>query len=174
MNEALNNIYTRVSVRKFTDQKVEKEKIDNILKAAMAAPSAVNRQPWDFIVIDDIEVLNKLAKALPYAKMTNKASFAIAVCGNLRKTLPGSAKDYWVQDCSSATTNILLAVHAQGLGAVWTGVFNGEKKVESVQEILELPKHVIPLNIIPIGYPVDLNTKENNRFKEKSVHYNKW
>ena len=174
MNEVLNNIFTRKSVRKFIDKKIEKEKIDNLMKAAMSAPSAVNRQPWDFIVVDDVEVLDKLTKALPFAKMTNKADIAIVVCGNLKKALPGKAKDYWVQDCSSATTNILLAAHAQGLGAVWTGIYNNEEKVKDVQKILELPLHVIPLNVIPVGYPKELNEKDNSRYKEKNVHSNKW
>ena len=173
-NETLNTIFTRKSVRKYTDQKIEPEKINNLLKAAMSAPSAVNRQPWDFIVVDDKLVLEKIAKAMPYAKMTKNAAIAIVVCGNLKKALPGKAKDYWVQDCSSATTNILLAAHAQGLGAVWTGVYNDEKKVDKLKEILALPQHIIPLNVIPIGYPSKINLKDNSRFKEKSIHYNSW
>jgi len=174
MNEALKNIFTRKSVRRFTTEKVEQEKINNILKAAMAAPSAVNRQPWDFIVIDDVQVLKNLSKVLPFAKMTSKAPLAIVVCGNLKKALPGSAKQYWVQDCSSASTNILLAAHAQGLGAVWTGVYNSESKIKALTNILELPDHIVPLNVIPIGYPKAINDKENTRYQEKNIHVNKW
>lgn len=115
-NPAYQTILTRVNVRRFTDENVSDEQLTAILHAAMAAPSGVNKQPWEFIVIDDRELLTKLADVLPYAKMTANAPVAIVVCGNKERLLPGVDDNLWEQDCSAATENILLAAHALGLG----------------------------------------------------------
>ena len=179
-NEALKNILTRHSVRQFTGEAVEKEDIMKMLKAGMSAPSAVNRQPWSFIVVAERETLDALGEKLPYAKMLSKAGAAIAVCGlpetnflNLgaREAASLAFNDYWVQDCSAATENILLAAHALGYGAVWTGVFPDEKKVKDVRKILKIPDNLIPLNVIPIGVPVNKNEPPKDKFKEKNIHW---
>ena len=118
----LNVIYTRLSVRKFTGEKVKREDLTAMLRAGMSAPSAVNVQPWSFVVVTDRATLDKLCEALPYAKMLDKAGAAIIVCGVPDKDNT-YAKKYWVMDCSLASGNILLAAHALGYGAVWTAAY---------------------------------------------------
>ncbi len=183
-NEAIKNILTRYSVRKFTGDKVKKEDLLKILKSGMSAPSAVNRQPWSFVVVTKREILDELCEKLPFAKMLSGADAAIVVCGLpdksklinlvLKIVINSSLKDFWVQDCSAATENILLAAHALGYGAVWTAVFPKETLVKNVQEILEIPEHVIPLNVIPIGVPVEKNKAPKDKFKESNIHWEKW
>ena len=174
MNDAMNNILTRKSVREFVAGEVEQEKIDNLLKAAMAAPSARNQQTWEFIVVKDRDILLQLAEAMPYAKMAATAALAIVVCGNLSRCGEGHRKEYWKQDCSAATENILLAAHAQGLGAVWTAVYSDPERVEDAVRILGIPDGIIPLNIIPIGYPLKYNTDENIHYNSDNIHKDRW
>lgn len=150
-----------------------KEKVDIMLKAAMAAPSAVNKQPWAFIVIDDRDVLNKLAEVLPYAKMTAEAPMAIVVCGDLAKSLNGEFGKYWMLDCSAASENLLLAAEALELGAVWTAIYPEEQRIENVRKVLSLPEHIVPFNLIPIGYP-QRNEEAKDKFKQENIHYNQW
>ncbi|MBK5201210.1 MAG: nitroreductase family protein [Spirochaetaceae bacterium] len=174
MNEAYNNIITRRSIRNFTGEIVSKEIIDLILEAGLAAPSAVNKQPWEILVVEDREILDTIANLEGfYTKMTKKASAAIVVCGNTEKTLPGLAQIYWVQDTSAMTENILLASHALGIGAVWTGVYPSVDRVKKVSELLDLPSHIIPLNIIPIGVISNENTFAKE-IDKSCIHYGKW
>jgi nitroreductase len=183
-NLAFNNIITRHSVRDFTGEAVKKEDIISLLKAGMSAPSAVNRQPWSFVVVEKKETLEALSAGLRYAKMLPKSGAAIVVCGlpdkskivNLAaKVVSGlSLGDYWITDCSAASENILLAAHALGLGAVWTAVFPNEESIEAVRKILDIPNDVIPLNVIPIGVPANLNIPPLDKFKEKNIHWEKW
>lgn len=174
MNEAYNNIITRRSIRNFTGEIVDKEKIDLILNAGLAAPSAVNKQPWEIIVIEERNLLNQLSTLEGfYTKMLKNASAAIIVCGNTEKALPELAQEYWVQDASAVTENILLAANALNIGAVWTGVYPIPSKVKVLSNLLDLPAHIIPLNIIPIG----VNSNEKNFDKEidrTCIHYGKW
>lgn len=174
MNEALSKLYSRKSVRLFLDKEVEQDKIDNLLKAAMAAPSARNQQTWGFIVVKDRELLIKLSEAMPYAKMAATAALAIVVCGDLSKCGEGYRQEYWKFDCSAATQNILLAAHFMNLGAVWTAVYPNPDRLEKAISILKIPKGIIPLNIIPVGYPVEYNTEENIHFNGDNVHTNNW
>ena len=167
----LNNIASRVSVRSYLDKPVEDAKIEQLLRAGMAAPSAVNKQPWHFVVVTDKQQLAALAKANPYAGMAAKAPLAIVVCGDMSKALPGSAREFWVQDCSAATENILLAANAMSLGAVWTGTYPSEERVKAVSKVLQLPKKLIPLNTIVIGYPDGTNTPKD-KWKPANVSYN--
>ena len=167
----LNNIASRVSVRSYLDKPVEEAKIEQLLRAGMAAPSAMNKQPWHFVVVTDKQQLAALAKANPYAGMAAKAPLAIVVCGDMSKALPGSAREFWVQDCSAATENILLAANAMGLGAVWTGTYPSEERVKAVSKVLQLPKKLIPLNTIVIGYPDGTNTPKD-KWKPANVSYN--
>lgn len=168
----IENIMTRTSIRQFTDQPIAKDTLDLLIKAGMAAPSAMNAQPWSFIIITDREVLDSLNAIKPWFNLKT-ATAAIAVCGNLTKTGDGPEKDYWVQDCSAATENILLAAHAYGLGAVWCGVYPNPDIVSGVERILQTPENVIPLNIITLGYPAE-NPEPKDKFKTENIHYQKW
>lgn len=170
---AIENIFARKSVRAYTPKPVEKEKVDLLVKAAMAAPTAVNKQPWAFVVVDDRNVLDKLAAELPYAKMTAQAPLAIIVCGDLSKALNGEADRYWMLDCSAASENLLLAAESMGLGAVWTAVYPESDRIAKVRSVLSLPDYIVPLNLIPVGYP-QRQEEAKNKFKAENVHYNKW
>lgn len=169
----INNIMTRCSVREFTNQPISKDTLDLIVKAGMAAPSAVNKQPWAFVVINERPMLDSL-NAIADRFNLKTATAAIVVCGDLSKALEGEAQEYWVQDCSAATENILLAAHAYGLGAVWCGVYPNKEVLPAVTKTLGLPENIIPLNIITMGYPDDDNAKPKDKFKQENIHYNKW
>ena len=140
----LDNIATRTSIRDYEARPVEKEKIEKMLRAAMAAPTAMNKQPWHFVVVDQRNVLDALAGANPYAKMLKKAPLAIVVCGNTDKMIEGGGRDFWIQDASAATENLLLAAHAMGLGAVWTGAYPSEERCISISKVLSLSDNLIP------------------------------
>lgn len=172
-NAAIENMMARKSVRAYTAKPVEKEKVELLLKTAMAAPTAVNKQPWAFIAIDDRSVLDQLADGLPYAKMTAQAPLAIVVCGDLSKALNGEQDKYWMLDCSTASQNLLLTAESLGLGAVWTAVYPEEDRMAIVRKILGLPEYIVPLNLIPIGYPQHQESAKD-KFKTENIHYNKW
>lgn len=172
-NSTIEIIHQRKSVRNYTDQKISNEQLETLVKAGMAAPTAVNKQPWAFIASTDREVLDALGDALPYAKMLKKASGAIIVCGDLTKALEDWEQEFWIQDCSAATQNILLAAESIGLGAVWTAAYPAKDRMQSVTDILNLPEHIIPLNVIPIGYPVG-KEKPKDKWKPENLHWNKW
>lgn len=167
----LDNIATRTSIRDYEARTVEKEKIEKMLRAAMAAPTAMNKQPWHFVVVDQRNVLDALAGANPYAKMLKKAPLAIVVCGNTDKMIEGGGRDFWIQDASAATENLLLAAHAMGLGAVWTGAYPSEERCISISKVLLLPDNLIPLNMIVVGYPAE-QPQPKQKFKEENVSYN--
>ena len=172
--DALAMIFTRKSIRKFDgNRSVEDEKVEKMLRAAMSAPTAMDRRPWEFIVVKDIDKLAALAARLPYSRVGNGAKLAIVVCGAVDNGLPGRGKEYWIHDCSAATMNLLLAAHAQGLGAVWTGVFPGEDRVAAVREILSIPDGYMPLNVIPVGYPAE-DPPVKNKWNPTKIHYDKW
>ena len=169
---AIENIMTRTSVRQFKAQPVEQDKVDILLKAAMAAPSALNLQPWHFIVINDKETI-----ALLSGKQPTSAPLMIAVCGDTDKTMlpDGNAKlpDFWVEDVSAATENLLLAAHALGLGAVWTGVYPAMDRTAEVANVLNCPQNIVPLAVVRVGYP-DESPEPKNKFKEDNISYNKF
>ena len=167
----LDNIATRTSVRDYEARPVEKEKIEKMLRAAMAAPTAMNKQPWHFVVVDQRNVLDALAGANPYAKMLKKAPLAIVVCGNTDKMIEGGGRDFWIQDASAATEDLLLAAHAMGLGAVWTGAYPSEERSISISKVLSLPDNLIPLNMIVVGYPAE-HPQPKQKFKEENISYN--
>jgi len=150
---AIEVIHERTSIRNYTDQAVTREQLETIVKAGMAAPSAMNKQPWLFMVIEDKNVLNELGKDLRTSKMVQGAAAAIIVCGDLQKAGEGWLQQYWIQDCSAASQNILLAITEMGFGGVWTSVYPAEDRMKLVSGILNLPEHLIPLNIIPVGHP---------------------
>ncbi|WP_294792188.1 nitroreductase family protein [Prevotella sp.] len=167
----LDNIATRTSIRDYEARPVEKEKIEKMLRAAMAAPTAMNKQPWHFVVVDQRNVLDALAGANPYAKMLKKAPIAIVVCGNTDKMIEGGGRDFWIQDASAATENLLLAAHAMGLGAVWTGAYPSEERCISISKVLSLSDNLIPLNMIVVGYPAE-QPQPKQKFKEENISYN--
>ena len=172
--DVLTAISTRKSIRKFDASKpVEDEKIEKMLRAAMSAPSAMDKRPWEFVVVKDPAKLAALAERLPYSRVDNGAKFAIVICGCLDNGLPGRGKEYWIHDCSAATMNLLLAAHAQGLGAVWTGVYPGEERVAAVRGILSIPDGYMPLNVIPVGYSAE-NPPVKDKWNPAKIHYDKW
>lgn len=170
-NFIYDNIINRTSVRSYTDQPIEQEKIELLLRAAMAAPSACNKQPWHFVVINDRKMLDKIPSFSPYASMVREAPLAIVVCGDLDKALDGWEQNFWIQDCAAATENILLMAHGLGLGAVWTALYPAKDRYQGMQQLLGLPNGIIPLNTIVIGYS-NGETKPKDKWKEDNVSYN--
>lgn len=166
----MKSLLSRRSIRHYTKETVKQETIEQLLKAAMAAPSAGNQQPWHFIVIQDKSILDKIPKIHPYAQMTAEASVAILVCGDL---LSEKHPGFWVQDCSAATENILIAACELRLGAVWVGVYPNEQRVESFRKLLAIPRHIMPMSLIPIGYPAE-HKPPSERYDAAKIHYNKW
>jgi nitroreductase len=173
MNDTLKTIFSRKSIRSYKDEPVSKEKLVMLIKAGMAAPTAVDKRPWEFIVITDRKVLNELADALPYAKMASTAAAAIIVGGDVRKQWGGMESDYWIMDCSAATENILLAAESMGLGAVWTAVYPEDSRIRAVRQILGIPPHIVPLNLVPVGVPAG-REKAKDKYDPKQIHWNKW
>lgn len=169
-NEAFRNIMERRSVRKFTSETVSEEQREAILHAAMSAPSGVNRQPWEFVVITNHDVLQELASALPYAHCAADAPLAIVVCGNRTRFLDGDDATLWEQDLSAASENILLAAHALGLGGVWTCIYPHTDRIEAARRVLNLPADLVPFNLIPIGHPADSHAPMNKWHSDR-VHY---
>lgn len=168
MNETLENIFKRRSIRKFTDQLVEPEKLTLLLKAGMAAPSAMNNQPWEFIVVTDPEQLKKIRKGFIFGKYNAPA--AIVVCMNAKKQKRAAVEKFWVQDCSAAIENILIAAVSLGLGTVWLGVHPVTKMLKTVTDIFALPEHVTPLAVIYVGYP-DETKDPRTQYNEDRVHW---
>ena len=165
--DAIQNLMSRKSVRKYLEKPVEEEKVQILLKAGMAAPTGKDVRPWEFVVVTERSLLDAMAEALPYAKMLKQAPLAIVVCGDTTKS------SYWYLDCSAAAQNILLAAESLGLGAVWTAAYPYEDRMQVVRKYTNLPDNILPLCVIPFGYPA---TKENpkQKFDEKKIHYNQY
>ena len=172
-NDFIQLIMTRTSIRAFQDRPVSDETVEVLLKAAMAAPSAKNSQPWSFTVIRDRALLEKLGDSLPNAKMTATAPVAVVICGVLDKALPGEAREYWIQDAAAATENFLLAVHALGLGAVWTGVHPISERIRILKDTLRLPDCIEPFCLIPFGYPA-VPAAVKDKWDPSIVHQDTW
>lgn len=169
-NIVLENILNRKSVRHYIEgKKIPDTEIQTLLKAGMAAPSARNIQPWEFIVVDNRKILDKLAERNQYGKMLFTASHAIIVAGNTDKM--GEHQDFWQQDVAAATQNIMLMAEAMGLGSVWIGVYPKDERVQISKEELNLPDNIIPFNIISLGYP-DGTDKPKDKWNKDNVHYN--
>jgi nitroreductase len=165
-------IMSRASARSFTGGNIPKETLVRIVKAGMAAPSAMNVQPWEFLLVTDRAALDKLCAELPYAKMLEKAAAAVVVCG-----LPGkgeAALRHWNDDCAAASENILLAAHALGFGAVWTAVHPDPARLESTRRILGIPAEVLPLNVIPIGVIAGEAPAPKDKWNPKALRFDKW
>jgi nitroreductase len=166
----LNMILSRRSIRKYTREPVNEDQIETLLKAAMSAPSAGNEQPWHYIIIRDRDILDSIPSFHPHSFMIRDALVAILVCADTRLQ---KYKDYWVQDCSAATENILLAANILGLGAVWLGIYPLEERVEGFRKLLGIPEHVIPFSLIPVGYPDEIKLP-SDRFDKTRIHKNEW
>ncbi|MBE0539139.1 MAG: nitroreductase family protein [Ignavibacterium sp.] len=167
IQEALLN---RRSIRKYNDQKISKENINKILEAAMYAPSAMNLQPWQFIVIDDKFVLTETITSIPYAEMLKQSAAAILVCGdsNIEKN-----ESWLLQNCSAVIQNILLSALGLGIGSCWIGIHGMSDIVKNIKHQFKLPDNIIPVALISLGYPDETVTAEE-RFKTEKIHYNKW
>lgn len=168
--DALKAIKTRRSIREYSSEKVDESHILEILEAAMCAPSAGNQQPWHFVVVDDRKILDEIHEVHPYSSMLKQVSVAVVVCGD---TKAEKFKGFWVQDCSAAVENMLIAANAKGLGAVWLGVYPREERVKGIQRILSLPEYVIPLAVVPLGYPLK-KPPQIDRFNRSRIHRNRW
>ena len=168
---AIETIMTRTSIRSFTDRAVSADTIEMLLRAGMAAPTAVNKQPWHFVVVNDRVKLDELGGNGRQSQMWKESPLAIVVCGDMDKALEGPAQAFWVQDCSAATENILLAAHALGLGAVWTGCYPMEERMANVSQVLNLPETIIPLCVIVMGYPNE-QPDPKDKWKPENVTYN--
>jgi nitroreductase len=166
-NELIQTIFARRSIRKYTAEPVSEADIKTLLEAAMAAPSANNSQPWHFIVVTDRKTLDALAEAHPYGKMLAQATLAVAVCGD------PAVSGYWEQDCSAATENLLLAVTALGLGAVWLGVHPRDDRIAAMRRVLGIPQAITPLNLISIGHPAE-RKEPRTQYDEARVHRGRW
>ncbi len=160
----------RRSIRSFTEQKVEKEKIEILLQSAMYAPSAVNKQPWHFIVIDDRNIMEEIMKIHPNSKMFETATLGILVCGDLQMQ---HGNGYWMADCGAATQNILLAATASELGSCWVGVFPREDRMKAFKELFSLPAHVEAFALVALGYPAE-EKKTPERYRPERVFLNTW
>ena len=173
-NDALSVIARRTSVRRYEQKDVPDEAVEELLRAAMAAPTAVNLQPGEFIVVRDKGTLAKLAAANRFGGMIAQAPVAVVVCGDTLQEARGEPNKWWMLDCSAATENLLLAATAQGLGAVWTAVYPHEGRIAAVREILSVPTRYVPLCVVPVGYPADPTAKPKNKWKPEKIHKEKF
>ena len=165
-NAAIENIMTRTSIRKYQNKAVEASKIDTLIRAAMAAPTAVNKQPWHFVVVTDRSELQQLG-----GNRFGLAPLAIVICGDMEKALQGPIRDFWIQDVSAATENLLLAAHAIGLGAVWTGAYPNMERCGAIANIIGTPEYIIPLCVVYAGYP-DEQPAPKQKYDPAKVSYN--
>lgn len=168
--DTLSAIFTRRSIRSYTNQPVSDETVKLLLKAAMSAPTAKNTQSYEFIVIRDKKTLQQIPNFHPFSKHVPNAQVAIVVCGNTKlQATPG----HWIPDASNASMNILLAAHSLGLGAVWTTFYPYEDRTAGIRKLLNLPDHIMPLNIIPLGYSAEKGSYQD-RYKPDKIHFEKW
>ena len=167
------NIMTRTSIRAFDGKTVEPEKVDKMLRAGMAATSAVNRQPWHFVVVDDHGVMQNIGAGSFNARIYETATLTIVVCGDMSKIPADQINETWVMDASAATENILLEAHALGLGAVWTAVYPYKDRMDAAVSALGLPENIVPMSSIIMGYPAE-NPAPKDKWKPENVSYNKF
>ena len=167
------NILARKSVRSYTGEPVTKACLLMLLKAGMAAPSARDRRPVAFVVVTERRVLDALADGLPFTKMLTKAGAAIVVCGDSTVPLQPGATDLWYQDAAAATENILLMAEAMGLGAVWSALYPYPEREGHARTLTQLPPHVTPFSIIPIGHPAGVDLPKE-KFDAGKIHWERW
>jgi len=165
--DRLDLIKKRRSIRKYTAQAVTDEQIQQLLEAAMAAPSGNNVQSWEFVVVRDPDLKRQLAQTHRWGYMAADAAAVFVVCGNER------ASHHWVADASAATQNLLLAVTALDLGAVWVGIYPGADREAYVRQVLAIPDEIRVLCLVPIGYPAE-SKSARTQYEESKVHYERW
>ena len=180
-NATLETIFARKSVRSYTDQNLTQDQIETLLRAAMAAPTGMNMQPWRFVVVTDQAVKDALAG--PRGGMIAQAPAVFVVCGQTTMSMRPfgqpdaepveTANPNWTADCAAATENLLLAAEAIGLGAVWTACYPYDERVSSVREVLGLPENVSPYCVVPVGYPAG-DDQPKDKWKPENIHYDKW
>lgn len=168
--DALDALMTRRSIRSYTPEPVSDEQITTMLRAALQAPSALDERPWQFVVTRDRALFAALDNPDSEQSMLRECGVAILVCGDTqREKIPG----FWVQDCSCAAQNILLAAYAMGLGAVWLAMYSLEKNIQILREHMDLPHHIEPLALIPVGYPAE-ELGFDDRYEEALIHTERW
>ena len=167
MDERLNMIFARRSIRAYTDEPVSEADVEALLQAGMAAPSGSNRKPWHFVAVTDGPTLGRLADAHPYGKMIRHAGLAIAVCGEPQ------ISEWWVQDCTAATENILIAAVALGLGGVWVGCHGRPEREDAVRGVLDIPAHIGVLSLLSIGHPAE-EKEARTQYDPDRVHRDAW
>jgi nitroreductase len=168
----MDEIFRRRSIRSYLPDPLKPEEIDKLLRAAMCAPTARNTRPWEFLVVTRRAVLDRIAEALPYARMLRGAPCAVVVCA-LPDKRPGTSDIYFPQDCAAATENILLQAVGLGLGGVWCGVYPRAERMEAIRSILELPSHVVPFNVIVLGHPAE-EPAPADKFDPGIIHMERW
>jgi len=174
LNEALQTIITRRSVRKYIDQPICEDKVQWMLRAAMNAPSAGNEQPWEFLVITDKYKLRRVPEFHPYSKMLTGATLAILVVADPSKVkYEEELRQLWIQDCSAATQNILLSAHALDLGAVWLAVYPDPPRLNGMRKLFGIPEELVPFSIVSLGYPVEVK-QATDRFDNTRIHREIW
>jgi len=172
MNSRLNDLFARRSVRAYRQQEVSDEMLRDILEAAMAAPSAVAKDPWAFVVVRNREMLAKIAEGLPNGKMLRDAAQGIVVCGDLQRA-HDQQLSYLLQDCTAAIENLLLAASILGLGACWLGVHPRQERVQHLRSLLAIPEPVIPIATISVGWPAE-SPPPRTRYRQDAVHRETW
>jgi nitroreductase len=168
--ETLDAIYTRRSIRRYSEKKIDAEIVDKILMAAMYAPSAVNKQPWHFIIFEKPGTCRAIMEIHKSSQMLGEAQKAILVCFDSRLQ---HDEGYGVIDCSAATQNILLAAHALGLGACWIGICPRQNRMDALRKIFNLPENIIPFSVVSLGYPAEVKNQPQ-RFRKERIHYETW
>lgn len=170
--ELYEGLLTRRSVRQFIpDRDIPAKDIEDLLRAAMYAPSGRNTQPWEFIVVDDKMTFPKIIQIHPYCRFLEEASLAIIICGNTEKEMAPGA---WMVDCANAAENLLLAAHAKNMGACWCGIYPDQERMNAFGAMFKLPEHIRPLGMIAIGYPAVEPKSPSDRYEESKVHHNQW
>ena len=168
--DAIEAVLTRRSVRKYLNKKISDELIHELIIAGISAPSAENKQPWQFMIIDDHKLIDKIPDFHPNAKMLFESKKAILVCGDLDLE---ENIGYLIQDCSAATENILIAARAKGLGSCWLGIYPRDERISGLRKMLRIPDHIIPFSLISLGYPAVAQSRVD-RYKSSIIHRNKW
>lgn len=172
MNPTLAPLFARRSVRKYQDKPVPASLIQDVLDAAMAAPSANAKDPWEIVVVQQPDLLAQIAAGLPYGKMLIGAPVGFVICGDLQR-VNGQHLSYLLQDCSACIENLLLALSMLGLGGVWLGVHPREDRIAHLRTLFQLPEHILPIGAIAAGYPAESHPPRT-RFDAARVHHERW
>ena len=172
MDNRLDWIYSRRSIRRYEEKDVDPQIIRELLEAAMAAPSAVGKDPWHFMVVKNRETLETIADGLPNGTMLADAPLGVVVCGDIERA-HSNLESYMIQDCAAAIENLLLAANALSLGACWLGVHPRPERIAHIRSIFNLPEHIVPIAGIALGYPAEVK-ESRTRYNADAVHYERW